>query len=322
MKREAKKILKFLIRHNPLPLRKSKDRNFIPILRYHSLDSTGSGISTSYDNWRMHLQFFQENEFQVVSLKDFFSGSYSQIEKVLIMTFDDGYQNNYAYAFKDLREQGYTATFFIVPEYTGLDACWMKRDAGHLIYSGHEYLESLWEVFRDKAALNIPYIRSNLPQLLKSGNDRCLNEIYKLHKVGKLPLMNWEEIRILSESGMDIGAHTLTHSSLGELEKEEAREEIYRSKVIIEEKIKTEVKFFCYPYGNIQNNVSELVRDSGFLGACSCQKGFWNGKDDLFHLKRIEMEMVNNRSDLDLYLNRRTRMLLGKFWKLEEKLCV
>jgi len=62
--------------------------------------------------------------------------------------------------------------------------------------------------------------------------------------------MTWEQIREWRDNGMEIGSHTISHCALDKLDSEkEITEEVYKSKLIIEQNIGLPVDFFCYPYG-------------------------------------------------------------------------
>ncbi len=92
----------------------------IPILTYHSIDESGSVISTGAATFRQQMKFLKEANFNVVSLGNLiknFSENKVQLAKTIALTFDDGFQNFYAEAFPVLEECGFTATVFLVTNY-------------------------------------------------------------------------------------------------------------------------------------------------------------------------------------------------------------
>lgn len=82
----------------------------------------------------------------------------------------------------------------------------------------------------------------------------------------KRDLLSDKEIVELSKD-FEIGAHTMTHPRLTEISKKEAFNEIIDSKKYLEELTKKEVKCFCYPGGNYNKNIKEMVKKTGFIGA-------------------------------------------------------
>lgn len=100
-------------------------------------------------------------------------------------------------------------------------------------------------------------------------------------------LLEWKDIKELVKRGFSFGSHTLTHPYLTKISFDEMKKEIILSKKILEEKLNTSINFFCYPYGDFNDKIKEIVRKAGYLGACSIEYGVNNLSTDLFSLKRI-----------------------------------
>jgi peptidoglycan/xylan/chitin deacetylase (PgdA/CDA1 family) len=84
-----------------------------------------------------------------------------------------------------------------------------------------------------------------------------------------------EGIRSLAAgTGIEIGAHTVTHQSLPTLEEHLQREEIELGKHALEKVLGMPVQSFAYPYGDLAPRTVELVREAGFDRACSVRTGF------------------------------------------------
>jgi peptidoglycan/xylan/chitin deacetylase (PgdA/CDA1 family) len=99
----------------------------LPILTYHSIDRTGSIISTSPEKFKNQMQLLQELSFQVISLGEVaacLSRGLPLPSRSLVITFDDGFKSVYHEAFQVLRKMGFPATVFIVPEYCGRNNQW------------------------------------------------------------------------------------------------------------------------------------------------------------------------------------------------------
>ncbi len=65
----------------------------------------------------------------------------------------------------------------------------------------------------------------------------------------------------------EIGAHSFSHPRLTELNHIEAEKEIVDSKEYLERVLGKEVKMFCYPFGKFNEEIKDLVKNAGFLGA-------------------------------------------------------
>lgn len=79
-------------------------------------------------------------------------------------------------------------------------------------------------------------------------------------------MLSKEQMRDLSQRHT-IGAHSLTHPRLTMISTEKANEEIRGSKMWVEEVTGKPCTMFCYPYGAVNNDVKNLVKEVGFHGA-------------------------------------------------------
>lgn len=89
----------------------------IPVLTYHSIDESGSVISTDATTFRGQMKFLKSGGFNVVSLSDLTKNLRANKKlppKTIVLTFDDGFHNFYATAFPILADYNFTATVFLV----------------------------------------------------------------------------------------------------------------------------------------------------------------------------------------------------------------
>ena len=99
-----------------------------------------------------------------------------------------------------------------------------------------------------------------------------------------------EVVRLTTGGLVDVGAHTVTHSSLSALPLATQRSEIAGSKAAIEEMTGCEVTGFAYPFGGRADYTPAtvaLVREAGFASACSTRYGLVGPKRDPFQLPRV-----------------------------------
>jgi peptidoglycan/xylan/chitin deacetylase (PgdA/CDA1 family) len=99
-----------------------------------------------------------------------------------------------------------------------------------------------------------------------------------------------DEVMALKSSDLiELGAHTVTHSALSTLPEEAQRQEIQQSKTDLERLLGTPVLNFAYPYGQYSARTAALVREEGFISACSTQAGVLTADSDLFALPRVKI---------------------------------
>ncbi len=88
-----------------------------------------------------------------------------------------------------------------------------------------------------------------------------------------LPLMDDAQINDWLGAGHEIGSHTLTHPHLPTLSREQARAEIFDSKQILEDRFGVPIRHFCYPYGDYDEPVRDLVGEAGYETAPTVRFG-------------------------------------------------
>jgi peptidoglycan/xylan/chitin deacetylase (PgdA/CDA1 family) len=101
------------------------------------------------------------------------------------------------------------------------------------------------------------------------------------------PLMDRGQVREWLLAGHEIGSHTLTHPFLTRIGIGQAKEEISASKKKLEDIFGIAVRHFCYPYGDWNPEIRDLVMEAGYEAACTTEFGVNTGMSDRFTLKRI-----------------------------------
>ena len=102
---------------------------------------------------------------------------------------------------------------------------------------------------------------------------------------GKLMTTN-EKIAFVN-AGWEIGAHSLTHPDLTQLTDEEVTIELIQSRKNIEETLTTKVISFAYPYGNVDERIKKITRESGYQFAVSTDSGGLTIEEDHFEIFRV-----------------------------------
>lgn len=102
-------------------------------------------------------------------------------------------------------------------------------------------------------------------------------------------LMDSHGLKTWSDSGMEVGSHTLNHPVLARLSPELAKNEIFDSKDELEQLTGQPVQAFCYPYGKYVQQTVDLVRQAGYTNATTTERGLVRTDDDLLQLPRVEV---------------------------------
>ncbi len=90
-----------------------RSKYVIPIVMYHSINpdtQNGSLLVVTPDNFRRQMRFLKEHHYKVVSLgeaADFIKKRQRPSGRTIAITLDDGYKDNYTYAFPILKEYNF-----------------------------------------------------------------------------------------------------------------------------------------------------------------------------------------------------------------------
>lgn len=102
----------------------------IPILLYHRIIDLGEkdSLRISPKIFEKQMNFLYQRGFQTISLEELlnFIEKKNKLSKKVVLTFDDGYEDNYLFAFPILKKYGFKATIFLVPSFVGKTNLWDK----------------------------------------------------------------------------------------------------------------------------------------------------------------------------------------------------
>jgi peptidoglycan/xylan/chitin deacetylase (PgdA/CDA1 family) len=209
----------------------------------------------------------------------------------VLITFDDGYRDNYELALPLLRAHGLTASFFLTsgflddPRAAWWDEiAWMVRHAGGARrgarnrndpdrpgphHEAHQEARIATLLARYKACADGEHFLAELARELGSG--RCDTG------AAESQWMTWEMARELRAAGMSIGGHTVTHPVLAHLSRERQREEIVGCAQRLREELGEPMRWFAYPVGardTFTATTAELLRECSVELAFSYYGGF------------------------------------------------
>ena len=301
-------------------LRRKISKSQVIILVYHR-------IGPITDKWSvnpvLHHKLFEEQinyfskNFEIVSLNNLSemitNGKIS--EKAAVITFDDGYKDNYEVAFPILKKYNAPATIFLATGAIEQKKLFWWDLVNYVLFQtdmksidindiGTYQLNS--DENKSKAGLNI---QEKLKKMDNSKKESIIDELIHLtdvnipEKLGKKHILSWNEIKRMNKDGIDFGSHTVNHPILTNISLDEAKWEIENSKSCIEENLGTEVKSFAYPNGDFNSGISSLVENLGFNSSVSVypMRPVKNSINELYRLNRINATL-KDLNVLKLYL--------------------
>lgn len=274
------------------------NRNKLLIVTYHGVFSDNkydSGLFTHIhiDLFREHVSFLKEN-YNIITVSDL-TDAISNRKKLppysALITFDDGFENNYDLAFPILQELRLPASIFLTVDYIGTkNLLWFDelflilrqavkcnidpRKISHSLSNTCYSLEmgTLYRIVSQqyKKMTNAERVRkiSDLKKLV----DICYDPLHDQFK-----LLSWEQVREMKSSGLvEFGVHTATHRILSGLSDTEFEAEIIKPKKTLESKLSCEMTSFCYPNGtpdvDFYSTHEEFLASNGYLCSFSTQE--------------------------------------------------
>jgi len=107
-------------------------RRVTPILMYHSIkDKEGDSLSVAPSNFSRQMEYLYRQGYSVITLDELLgevAKGRRYLPKTVVITFDDGYEDNYIHAFPVLSKYGMSATIFLVTDYIGKKDGYLEWD--------------------------------------------------------------------------------------------------------------------------------------------------------------------------------------------------
>ena len=210
----------------------------VPILMYHNIFRSGKSgkYIVSEEGFENDLKFLRDNGYTTVVMQDLIDFVYdgkALPEKSVVLSFDDGYFNNYAYAYPLLKKYNARAVLSIIGYYTDL------------------YTES-----PDENPRYSHVTWDNVNEMMKSGAVELQNHSYNLHSTDKGRNGSKKKRGESTEQ-----YRQMLTADLGLLQTEFREHTGY------------EPTTYTYPFGSVSNDSFDIVKELGFRASLSCESG-------------------------------------------------
>jgi len=213
--------------------------------------------------FRKHLTFFQKH-FDIVSLQDALHmvDNNESLYKKLVLTFDDGFAENYNVVAPILKEKGLSATFFLIGNcIDNKDLMWRNKLLVLTKKAGRRLPKLISEAIRIFRLPAMYYhediFRWSLRTWPMNRKDEIANYFWNAADIGtvkayldeKKPYLTNGQIRGLLEEGFEIGSHSMSHPVFSRLAYDEFEKEVLSSVQLLQTSFKKEITSFSYPFG-------------------------------------------------------------------------
>ena len=259
-----------------------------------------------------------KRRFRVLSVEEFADYLERRVpfpSRSCVITFDDGWRDNFTNALPILAEHELPALVFLPVNYIGRPRLFWQEALAHLL------VQSVLAVRTD--ASRAPRLRkllapAGLEEILNIGDDdprpsivaaiadrKSLSRAVVAEVVTGIAaelavnvddlsatdgFIDWAQADAMSQRRVAFGGHGAEHLLLTQVSRPEAEAEIRVSKDVLDRRLKQWVPTFSYPNGYWTSDIAEMVRAAGYRLAFITRRGFVSCDDDPFKIRRINVQ--------------------------------
>jgi peptidoglycan/xylan/chitin deacetylase (PgdA/CDA1 family) len=242
----------------------------IPVLMYHHVNPEGNFINVKPHLFESQIKYLKEGGYTALNTNDFLeilNGTRLPPEKPVVITFDDGWLDNWLFAFPILKKYGMKAVIFVVTSQIHEKGKRRRSDEGQI---------------------NGLPLHKECQQMVESGSAQEV-------------MLSWEEVGEMENTGLvDIQSHTHTHRRLDKLYPDQKErmtvlnEELKMSKAVIEKKLKKQCHALCWPWGKYNDEYIEAAMSSGYRILFTTEKGTNTPATGPWRIKRLVIGNIGN----------------------------
>lgn len=295
------------------------NRNKTIILGYHGVYKHISPVENFDGRHVSQKLFIQQMKFikkyfNIIKLEDFIE--YNKNNKIIpknsiIITFDDGYKNNYTIAYPILKKYQFPAQIFILPELINKkDNIWASKLERYINLTTIKQIRFNKKEFLLLSSTNkinfLNYLKKIIKNLSRKKREKIINYISEKTNINDKTafydenhqLLNWEEINIMKSNNISFGSHTMTHEILLNINDKELKYQLSLSYSTLSKQFKTKRISFAYPNGVFRDELIPLLEKINYSCALTTQYGKCSRKSNLFKLNRI---IINNDNTMNFF---------------------
>jgi peptidoglycan/xylan/chitin deacetylase (PgdA/CDA1 family) len=289
------------------------ERDLLLVLNYHRIGNPDddsfdpSVFSATTDQFNDQISYLKRHG-SLVTLEEalaFADGTMKDKSNRcrILITFDDGYLDNYDIAFPILRSHGAQGVFFLATSMVGSchvpwwdHIAYLMRTARKRRFSIRYPVDLVVDIERNGLTKSLQDILSLYKKPENADGPRFIRELGDATEGEDLPktlrrFISWDEAREMCEGGMAIGSHTHSHQVLSQLDLKEQFEELSQSRSILKKQLGLDADVLAYPVGgraSFSDQTQLVARDVGYRAAFSFRGGTnMRGKTAPYDVKRI-----------------------------------
>jgi peptidoglycan/xylan/chitin deacetylase (PgdA/CDA1 family) len=236
---------------------------------------------------------------------DWMTGGCRRAEAAILLTFDDGYIDNYEIAAPILRKHGVPATFFLPTAFIGTpripwwdELAWYVRNSMKEVISVTHPRVQRFAVDGANRWASLGALLRLYKSPLTADPQRLLAQVAESSGAPPPPhrrmFMNWAEARELAAHGIDFGSHSHSHEILSRLTRDEQEREMRQSRDLLEQHLGVCVDTMAYPVGGRDAYNSDsfaALEAAGYAAAFSHDKSDVNRPGEVFRYNILRLSV-------------------------------
>lgn len=283
-------------------------------LLYHRVNIVSDNIynlAVSPDAFEEHIRYLKQN-YRILRFEEDWENT---SDNSIIITFDDGYADNYLYALPILEKYEIPAAVFVSSGNIGTCREFWWDEIGrvlttlecypkqfHLRDQLYEYTwETKTEYQRREVVKDLRWLLRMEPDMFRANDWIKQLKIWSgmVSDEGRTEnlSLNKEQLANLAKSPyITIGAHTVRHLSLGALSEQDQEEEIAASIDFLENELNQKIDIFSYPFGSgrdYNKKTLEICDRNGIRKAATTKEGLWDSSESLLEIPRLSIKNGN-----------------------------
>lgn len=302
------------------------------VLMYHRVLTreeravTGShpGIVVDCEAFAAQMATLKER-FKVISIEEFADRMERRVpfeDGSCLITFDDGWRDNYTHALPILRQYGIPAVVFLPVNFIGGGRLFWQEHLTHLT------LQAVAQVRRDQSRrgrfseLLAPVGLESMLDLSDQDPRPAITDAVRRQKDLSASLLDttlvdlarelgtrrdefqicddfldWDQVAFMARQGISFGGHGAEHRILTYVPLGEASDEIRTARRALDHRLTVPVQAFSYPNGNWSPEVAKLVQAAGYRLAFTTEPGYVSCDDNRFTIRRVNIHngLINSQ---------------------------
>jgi len=222
----------------------------VPVLMYHHVSPHPGLVTVSPETFEEHMSYLARRKYRALSADaflEFLQGKRTLDGRNVLITFDDGYLDNYVYAYPILKRHGLMATIFTITGLMGEGPARPHRGAGTSLPATPDHRACKAAVAEGRA-----------------------DEV----------MLRWSEIEAMEASGaVEIHSHTHSHVRWDQMHPDKAQRlaaveaDLAASREALKSRLRKDSRHLCWPWGYFEPEYQAVAARVGFVAQYATVRG-------------------------------------------------